>query len=321
MKNQNQSFAFDYKSIFFVNLLTIKIFTILKLIIMKRTLLLFELLFLFSISAFSQAFVSEDNQWNVRMSFFMSPSMEIYIVQGDSLHNMISYQKMWMSYDSTLSGLMYQGLVREDNNVVYYVPHDATEGVLYDFNLEEGETVNLKNVFCGDMELEATVVEIDTVEYFGIERKRWQLECDGWTEYWLDGIGSLSGPLHSFYPLCIICPVWDLLCFHENDDLLYIMPGQTNCYQTSVGIEEQLAEPTCKILPNPVNQGQHFEIESSQGIRSISIYNSVGLLVKQIFSVPKEGLIIETDNLKPGLYLVKIEIWNKQKITKKLLVL
>ena len=251
----------------------------------------------------------------------MSPSMEIYVIQGDSLHNTISYRKMWMSYDSILSGLMYQGLVREDNNVVYYVPHDATEGVLYDFNLVEGDTVFVKNMFCGDMELEATVVEIDTVEYFGIERKRWQLESEGWTEYWLDGIGSLSGPMHSFYSLCIICPVWDLLCFHENDDLLYIMPGQTNCYQTSVGIEEQLAEATFKILPNPVNQGQYFEIESSQGIRNISIYNSVGLLVKQMSFAPNEKTIIKTDDMKPGLYLVKIETWNKLTITKKLLIL
>ncbi len=287
---------------------------------MKQKLLTLGLLAFFGLSLNGQNFISPNNQWNVRLTSFGPPTTEIYIIQGDSNHNSIDYKKIWMTYDSTLSGLMYQGLVREYDNVVYYVPHNGTEGILYNFNLEVGETTFLKNVFCGDIEFEVAVVDIDTVEYFGVERKRWQLESEGWTEYWLDGIGSLSGPLHSFYPLCIICPAWELLCFHENDDLLYIMPGQTNCYQTSVGIDEQVADAACKISPNPIRQGQHFEFEPAHDIKSIGIYNSAGILVKHLELSLDQRVFIKTDDMKPGLYLLKAKTRKNKIITIKLLV-
>ncbi len=287
---------------------------------MKNKLFTIGLLAFVSLSLTGQNFVSTDRQWNVRLSSFMSFSTEVYVIQEDSIHNSMSYKKIWMTYDSTLSGLMYQGLLREENNVVYYVPPNNTEGILYDFNLEVGDTTYVKNMFCGDVELEAVVISIDTVEYFGVERKRWHLDSDGWSEYWIEGIGSMSGPLHSFYPLCIVCPAWELLCFHENDDLLYIMPGQTNCYQTSVGIDEQVADATYKILPNPVRQGQYFEFEPAHDIKSIGIYNSAGILVKHLNLSPDQRVFIKTDDMKPGLYLLKAETRKNKIITIKLLV-
>jgi hypothetical protein len=291
-----------------------------KLNIMKQKLFTIGLLIIISLSLTGQNFISTNRQWNVRLLSFMSFTTEIYIIQGDSILNSMSYKKIWMTHDSTLSGLMYQGLLREENNVVYYVPPNNTEGILYDFNLEVGDTTYVKNMFCGDVELEAVVTSIDTVEYFGVERNRWYLESDGWTEYWLDGIGSLSGPLHSFYPLCIICPVWELLCFHENDELLYILYGEEECFQTSVGIDGLVADATCKISPNPVRQGQHFEFEPVHDINSIDIYNSAGILVKHLDLSPNQRVFIKTDDMKPGLYLLKAKTRKNKIKTIKLLV-
>jgi len=286
---------------------------------MKLKLLLFGILTCYCLTSFCQGFVSEDNQWNVRLTSFGS-STEIFVVQGDSVYNSIIYKKIWMTYDSTLSGMMYQGLVREYDSVVYYVPHNGTEGLLYDFNLEVGENAFIKNVFCGELELEVVVVGIDTVEFFGVERKRWHLESEGWTEYWLEGIGSLSGPLYSFYPLCIICPVWDLLCFHENEDLLYIMPGQTTCYQTSVGIDDVRNGTGVIVSPNPVSHGEQYKIYANRPIKSVNIFNSVGLPVNQFDFTPDQQIVLETRQMKPGLYMIIIETTVGNSITKKLII-
>jgi hypothetical protein len=242
----------------------------------------------------------------------MSFITEIYVIQGDSIFNSLSYKKIWMTNDSTLNGLMYQGLLREENNVVYYVPPSNTEGILYDFNLDVGDTTYVKNMFCGDVELETVVIAIDTVEYFGRERKRWYLESDGWQEYWIEGIGSMNGPLHSFYALCIICPVWELLCFHENDELLYILYGEEECFQTSVGIEEISTPESYKIIPNPVTGGQLCELRSSRQLKQVSIFNSSGILVKQVLPVQNQPIIFRTSHMNPGLYLIKIETYSGQ---------
>ncbi len=288
---------------------------------MKQRLLTIGLLAFISLSLTAQEFISEDKQWNVRLSSFMVPTTEIYVIEGDSVHNSINYKKIWMTFDSTLTGLMFQGLVREENNVVYYVPPGGTEGTLYDFNLQVGDSIWVKNMFCADMELQAMVIAVDTVEYSGVERKRWLLESDGWTEYWVEGMGSMSGPLHTLYPLCIICPVWELLCFHENDTLLYIMPGQEDCFQTSVGIEDKLTDAHFKITPNPVAQGQPVEVQTSRAIKSAGIFNSSGILIKKVFPPPHQRIVFETDQLRPGLYLIRIEILSNQMRTVKLVVL
>ena len=287
---------------------------------MKQKLLTIGLLALFGLSLNGQNFVSPNNKWNVRLSSFMSFSTEIYVIQGDSNINTLNYKKIWMTYDSTLLGLMYQGLVREENNVVYYVPPNYTEGILYDFNLEVGDTAYVKNMFCGDVELEVVVTAIDTVEYFGVERKRWLID-DQWSEYWVEGIGSLNGPLHTMYYYWIVCPVWELLCYHENDTLLYILPGEDDCFQTTVGIESMIFQEDFKVMPNPVSQGQPFEIQTSHDIKSASIFNASGVLVKHVFPVSIQRITVETTQMKPGLYLIKIETRSGKMKTAKLLVL
>ncbi len=273
---------------------------------MKQKLLTLGLLALFGLSLNGQSFISPNNQWNVKLSFFMSITTEIYIIEGDSIHNSINYKKIWMTNDSTLTNLMYQGLVREENNVVYYVPPNGTEGILYDFNLEVGDTTYVKNMFSGDQEQQLIVYDIDTVEYFGVERKRWLID-NQWLEYWVEGIGSLNGPLHTMYYYWIACPEWSLLCFHENNTLLYIKPGENECFQTLVGIEDKLMSENFKIIPNPVSQGQPIEIQTSHAIKSVSIFNISGVLIKHVFPVSNQKIIFETTQMKPGLYLIKIE--------------
>jgi hypothetical protein len=43
--------------------------------------------------------------------------------------------------------MKFQGLLREEANIVYCIPPDFNKGVLYDFNLEIGDAEFVKNVF------------------------------------------------------------------------------------------------------------------------------------------------------------------------------
>jgi len=183
----------------------------------------------------SQNFISPSKQWNVLSGGGISESTEIYKIEGDTLVDSILYYKLWISHDSleTLSNL---GLLREESDIVYFMPSNSTEGVLYDFSLEVGDSTMVRNVFCEEIPI--TVVNIDTVEYSGILRKRWHLNSDFGEEIWIEGIGSVSGLVYTYYWHCIICPYWYLLCFHDNDVLEYIMPGGSYCYINTVGIDE-----------------------------------------------------------------------------------
>ena len=286
--------------------------------VMKKMGLSFGLAVMLSYSLFAQNFISTTKQWNVMLNEWAGVSTEIFFIDGDSAVNSLNYNIIWVSYDS-LSTWHYQGLLREVSNIVYYIPPDGNEGVLYDFNLDIGESTYVNNLFCSDIPI--YVVDIDTVEYFGISRKRWLLGDNGYVqESWVEGIGSMYGPLYTKFEYCIICPVWNLLCYHHNDTLQYIKDGYTDCYQTSVGINEKYDETGFAIHPNPVRKGNSIYITTNAVPSNIRVYSSSGVLMKSVDSINGTKMKVETTSFKSGLYLITITAGDGKVSTRKFLV-
>ena len=77
---------------------------------------------LFLKPARGQGIVSEENMWNVLGYDAWFTATETYIIDGDSVINNNVYKLMWMTFDSVDVNWIYQGLLREDSNIVYYVP-------------------------------------------------------------------------------------------------------------------------------------------------------------------------------------------------------
>ncbi|MDP2236560.1 MAG: T9SS type A sorting domain-containing protein [Bacteroidales bacterium] len=286
---------------------------------MKKNLKIIGLAVLISFSVHGQNFISTEKQWNVMLTAFpLSNTTEIYKINGDSTVNFIVYSKIWASFDS-LATWYFKGLLREESNIVYYIPPSGAEGILYDFNLEIGDTTYINNVFCSDIPI--YVIVIDTVEYFGTSRKRWLIGENGIVdEIWVEGIGSLNGPLYSKYWNCIICPVWELLCFHENDTLKYMKPFETNCYYSTVGVAEKAIENDFIVSPNPAKKGNDISLETTSKMLSISVFDVTGRLVKTLNPLHVNKINIETSNFEPGLYLITVATEREKIMTRKILI-
>lgn len=278
--------------------------------------LLFAMALLMSTSLVGQGFISQDKQWNVLLTAFPSyVGTEIFKIQGDSIVDGTTYSKIWVSFDSLVS-LQFMGLLREADNIVYYMQPNLTEGVLYNFNLQVGETAMVRNFFCYEYDIPVTVVSIDTVEYFGVERRQWLLQSEELYDTWVEGIGSLSGPLYSMFSMCVVCPMWELLCYYENDILQYRMPFATTCYGTSVGIDEPSPGTNISVSPNPVRSGENITIQAPGVSGSISIYDVFGKLVRSFLETDAPS----TYDLAPGLYFVTITTFDNKRISVKLVV-
>lgn len=254
-----------------------------------------------------QNFISSEKQWNVKATGWGgSPETGFYFISGDSTINNQNYSIIRSSYDS-LSTIFIQGLLREAGDVVYFIPPDHTEGILYDFSLQAGDSAYVRNMFCGDQDLALYVLEVDTVEHYGVERKRWFLTHYGEiVDVWLQGIGSLFGPLHTAFNLCIVCPGWELLCYYEDDVLLYLMPYATSCYETSVSVEELAKTGEATISPNPVRHGQPIRINMEKSARQVSLFNAAGSLVDTFYPDGSNELSIPTKNYQQGIYILQI---------------
>jgi hypothetical protein len=276
---------------------------------------------LFSQLAFSQNFISENKVWHVRDQFWGDVCTWIYKIEGDTVINSVAYKKLWSTSDSTMANLWLDGFIREESDVVYYkrIYYDA-EGILYDFNLEAGDTTYIINEYCDEQMV--VITDIDTIEYYGVERKRWTLTSwwGGGEDYWLEGIGSICGPVHTLFSDCIFDVWFELLCFHENDTLFYILPGEDECFQTSIGIGENAVECHIIIKPNPVIHGQFFVLQCDKEIDKVEIYNSAGVIAGHYLPGLQKSMRISTEPLKAGLYLIKIKTKENQIVSRKIII-
>lgn len=287
---------------------------------MKKYLLIL-LLSILSLTTHAQNFVIPTNQWNVSVYMnFGGTYTEIFKILGDSVVGSISYKKVFVSYDSTLTNLTYKGLLREESNKVYYIPeNNNTEGLLYDFNLNAGDTALIISDWIGMQEPKEFICQsVDSINYNGAYYKRWNFSFP--FDQWIEGIGSIIGPLYSSINTHVSDLFFTLLCFSQNDNLLYMDPNATKCFYSTVGINDLDKEANINLFPNPIQSGQSIKVKSKYSIQNIEIYNAVGMRLAAQFTVQGETATINTANLPNGIYLFRVSAEDNLTFVKKVIV-
>lgn len=266
----------------------------------------------------AQSLSSENNIWNVRLTALFNEvhySTEIFMYNGDTTINSLTYNKIWNSIDS-LETQQFMGLIRENQDTVFYTSPNGESGILYNFNLDVGDTATVINYFCSSNFIEVNA--IDSVQYFGQWRKRWHINSFG--EFWIEGIGSNFGPLYSNYHECIVCPGWDLLCFHANNNLEYELESNMGCYINTLGTGELIESNFFQIEKNPVLNGNPIEFTSDLPINKLEIYNSSGQLVLAREELKAGKHNIQSSPLNRGIYYLKVQSTSSAIRTEKIII-
>lgn len=168
-------------------------------------------------------------------------STDFYRFDEDTLIDEHNYKKVWISGDENYQQWDFYGaFVREELNRVYYRQIGSEEGLVYDFNLEIGDSVLIDNPRAAGA-LYLTLVEIDSVEITDGYRERWKLVSTNYPnpEYWIRGVGSETGILNSSSGIFGgLCGLYTLLCEKENDELVYINHEHESCYLITTDVKE-----------------------------------------------------------------------------------
>jgi len=144
------------------------------------------------------------------------------------------------------------GYMREDTvsrKVYYRSIYDDESTLLYDFSLEEGDTVQLY----GDPGQKYTVLQVDSIELLnGDFRKRWvfSLQFYHTNAVWIEGIGNTTIYLLNPGDLDGSTIETVTLCCYENEELVYMNDTFDTCYLDWVNVSETDIE-TIKVYPNP----------------------------------------------------------------------
>ncbi len=273
--------------------------------------------------------VGENKSWNCAYEMIDWPESYTIRLEGDTIINGVEHKKIIREMHF-YTWIEVTGYIREDSlGRVYAMNTSFEEGLLYDFNANQGDTIvvhNTLNMNWWDYDCpwfaELTIV-VDTVYPIetqdGITRKVLAIQKtnDNFSELWIEGIGSLAGVIKSGTNLFeeLSCPqfLWNyLMCYFEDDSLVYYhspfdQPHDCRHYDDT-NLEEITVNPIqINILPNPVS-GSFFHVESSEPFQGgILMYNTLGNIVyKNITYAPETKIKVTTGSLPAGIYFLQL---------------
>ena len=142
---------------------------------------------------------------------------------GDTIINSLSYLKVFKS-DTLQQNWELQGYIRENSGKeIYFRNLIGLEGLMYDFSIGLNDTVAIENTYSGGWPGILVCNTIDSLLIGNEYRKRFYLfDNNTPIDTWIEGIGSEYGVLKSSG--FVVGGTYDLLCYYENDSLIYTAP-------------------------------------------------------------------------------------------------
>lgn len=283
-----------------------------------RYYLLLVLVGLFSnhlIKAQSLEFPTENAVWNFSCSAYpIDPNFGFgrQSLNGDSIYNGTNYQKIdnsgtWLIGDDS-------GLIRSEDNKVFFIPTDSLEEfLLYDFNLELGDTFYV-NAYHKHFQDEFIILnQMDSIMTAdGLYRKRFYMgEC-----IWIEGVGSITGSLTQPWYFGSVSGDCGLLCFSKDSN--YIIESTFTRYDgyesfeydcngsLLVSLDEVEVESKLKIFPNPFFEELFVETEGNQTISSLLLFDTSFRIITS--SQNSNRIDLKSKKISAGLYILQVTI-------------
>jgi len=286
---------------------------------MKNLLLIF---FCFiSFPAISQNYLDETCIWKIKdyawvdLVYFNADYHDY--IDGDTLVDGVDYYKLFrkgtliQGFTPTDSMFIneidhYLGAIREEDNTWIWVEKDSlSPKLLYDFNLEEGDSIALGNT-------NYNLILTDSIFHEGVYKKVYNLE--GIIFDFIEGFGLITGVVA---PLVVPESISYIQCFNKggenlNPDLTEIenqfnggfqFEDVESCGQLVSGIDNlDNLKFDIQIFPNPfINE---ISIETDFEMESIVIFNSIG---KAVFNKKENLNNLKLENIVSGFYYILIE--------------
>jgi hypothetical protein len=197
----------------------------------------------------------------------------------------------------------YTGALREDislKKVFFIPPSDTALQLLYDFNLNVGDSLKGYLSLCNDC---SKVTSIDSILINTTYRKRWNFQYSGQPGYSIiEGIGSSCGLLNPYTNFEYFS---NLDCFSQNGQTLYpFYSASAACaLLTSIG-ENSKEQNALTIFPNPSNGLFQLSANNSDFI-NVEVTNLLGTIIKK--SEIKNGSFeLDLSNESQGIYFVRV---------------
>ena len=211
--------------------------------------------------------------------------------------------------------------VREERGkVFFYTPNCDKEYLMYDFNLNVGDTVFLVDPLhpesfvnqdnpCElteeDMDVcKFTVIEVDSIEYNQVKRKMLRLEYVSpyFSDIWVEGIGCMRGI--TYHLAQQISGVHQLKDCYESDTLIFVNENPEYCW-IFTSVINNIGQNSISIF---IDGNNILHIDNAKDI-PLTIYDMKGRQIQSV-SPTNNNYEINLSFLSKGLYVISNPIKN-----------
>jgi len=258
-----------------------------------------------------------------------------YIQSTDTVIGSLTYHKIFYSgiriiynnqgvvVDTIIHYPQYKGALREHNQKIYYfAAGQPAEKLLYDFTLQEGDTVaGLQYGYAYGY-----TTKVDSIRPFvtndGITRKKYFLSIEGSfdaTTFWIEGMGSGMSLLPR-YELSS-ADVVTSLCFQANGTPIWYETAANQCNLVALSQEKPLFKTgKVRIIPNPLLRDAHLEMAENISDFRLEIIDMMGNVVKVAQVENSTNFELKRDDFAVGMYILKVQTTDNQVFIGKMLV-
>jgi len=237
---------------------------------------------------------------------------ETYFIKfsGDTAIESMTYKKVIQSYDSLKIKWNLIGFAREEPlSGLYFRNLDEQEGLLYKYNMQLKDTFTIVNTYL-PLEVQSIKVfvkDIDSIAINGTYKRRTMVWNEFNTDTLIEDLGSTQGIMLPCAPLVLYNT---LLCYYENDVLVYKNSNYERCYYNTLPTNiDQVESRQFKIYPNP-SQQEITILFADDKHRIFSIYDGNGC---QLDMINFNGTEYKLDISKypDGIYYVTVQGQNQ----------
>jgi hypothetical protein len=228
-----------------------------------------------------------------------------YFIEGDTIIDSLLYKKIYCANPDWTS---YIGAMRENDKKIYYWRGGCPNHVLlYDFNLNVGDSISYPTELCDTSWVYYhKVTSIDSVLLQDMTYRR-RINLYG-TWSWIEGMGTTSGLFYPYYwGIACICST-HLVCFYHNGNLVYLDETTMPCFNLTVSQPEFSGKNQgFDTYPNPFTTSTTIEYELYTICNiQYTVYNMMGEMVfysqENMLPPGRHTLTWSPGHLPAGLY-------------------
>lgn len=267
--------------------------------------------------------------WGARITNIFNPyylNNIRYGLKGDTVINNKTYHQVYNLFDSTLTNpnSVYYAAIREEDKRIYTIIGESPETILYDFNLNVGDTLT----YAYPENFSRILSHIDSVQlYTGEYRKRYVLNPIDWgfSDTVVEGIGSVVY-VGLFNPLVQAHPTngsnCTFTCFKQNEIIYYLNnPECDHCFCTLLTeMEDTKEKEKLSVYPNPLQFQTTIQTDYYLHNATLLLYNSLGQQVKEVKNISGKTFILKRENLPVGIYFFELTQDKKSIFMDKLII-